>query len=265
MVWAKDHKCSVSEESLANVCQTLKFWSTPVELRDQTVCAEPKMSSTHQRSSQLNCTGVSGSRLRGDSGAVLVEAAMVTPLFMVLIFGVVEFGGAFRDYLTVSNAVSQGARMTAIQANGATADWTIVQAIKKATSAMPQSQINRIVIFKATGASSVVPAICKTSVTGYATVGSECNVFLPSDIALATTPSTWLCPIDATHPASQGSNPIAFWCSTARKVNLSVATGGPPSYVGIYVEATHPWITGLFGNSLTLSDTSITQLEPQKA
>ncbi len=37
-----------------------------------------------------------------------------------------------------------------------------------------------------------------------------------------------------------------------------------PDYVGVYVEITHKWITGLFGSSIKMSDTSVTRLEPQK-
>jgi len=197
-------------------------------------------------------------RVRDDRGAILAEAALITPVFIALIFGIIEFGGAFRDYLTVANSASQGTRMAAIQGNTATADWTILQAVKKASGAMPQSQIDRIVIFKATGASSTVPPICKTASSGNSTVGTECNIFLPADIALGTMPVTWVCP----GTASQASNPIAYWCATNRKVNVA-GSGGPPDYVGIYIQTTHPWVTGLFGRNVTLSDTSVTQLEPQ--
>ena len=36
-------------------------------------------------------------RCSGDRGAALVEAALVSPLFFLVLFGVLEFGGAFRD------------------------------------------------------------------------------------------------------------------------------------------------------------------------
>jgi len=45
-----------------------------------------------------------------EAGATMVEAAFITPVFFLLIFGVIEVGGAYRDKLTVSNAVTAGAR-----------------------------------------------------------------------------------------------------------------------------------------------------------
>ena len=50
-----------------------------------------------------------------------------------------------------------------------------------------------------------------------------------------------------------------FWCPTNREVRAS----GPPDYVGVYVEARHDFITGLFGPGMTLTDEIIMRIEPQ--
>ena len=47
---------------------------------------------------------------RRERGATLVEAAIVTPLFFLLIFGIIEVGGAYKDKLAIGNAVTAGAR-----------------------------------------------------------------------------------------------------------------------------------------------------------
>ena len=44
----------------------------------------------------------------GDGGAIIAEAALLTPFFITLLFGMLEFGGAFRDYLTLANGTSPG-------------------------------------------------------------------------------------------------------------------------------------------------------------
>ena len=62
-------------------------------------------------------------RLHGDRGSIIAEAALLTPFFITLLFGMLEFGGAFRDYLTVANASAAAAREGAIQGNNSTADW----------------------------------------------------------------------------------------------------------------------------------------------
>ena len=65
----------------------------------------------------------------------MVEAAFITPVFFLLIFGVIEVGGAYRDKLTVSNAVTAGARTGSAAADDSYADYNILQSIKKAVSA----------------------------------------------------------------------------------------------------------------------------------
>src|SRR6478672_11639736 len=76
-------------------------------------------------------------RFHGDDGAILAEAALITPFFILILFGIVEFGGAFRDYQTVSNGASQGTRTAAIQGNASGADWSILQAVIKGANAIP--------------------------------------------------------------------------------------------------------------------------------
>jgi len=50
------------------------------------------------------------SRLRDDRGATLVEAAIITPLFLLLTFAIVEFGAVFYAYLALENGVSLATR-----------------------------------------------------------------------------------------------------------------------------------------------------------
>jgi Flp pilus assembly protein TadG len=47
---------------------------------------------------------------RGDSGAVAVEAALVTPVLMLMLFGIVELSLLLKDDLAVSAAARAGAR-----------------------------------------------------------------------------------------------------------------------------------------------------------
>ena len=49
-----------------------------------------------------------------DNGAAIVEMAIVFPLLVLMIIGIIEIGVAFRDYLTVSAASREGARVAAL-------------------------------------------------------------------------------------------------------------------------------------------------------
>lgn len=49
-------------------------------------------------------------RNRRQRGQSLVELALAIPLFFILVFGIVDFGLALKDYITVTNSVREGAR-----------------------------------------------------------------------------------------------------------------------------------------------------------
>jgi Flp pilus assembly protein TadG len=48
---------------------------------------------------------------RSERGANLVEFALVLPLLLLILAGVVDFGYAFHDYIIITNAAREGARV----------------------------------------------------------------------------------------------------------------------------------------------------------
>ncbi len=197
-------------------------------------------------------------RCRGDRGTVIAEAAFLTPFFVTLIFGMLEFGGAFRDYLTSSTGTVNGARTAAIWGNDAGTDWYVLSNIVTATGAMPLSQIQQVIIYKATGTSTGPPAGCLAAKT--------CNTYSQADLqdlGTGTTPPTT--PLGANWAAGTHADQNT-WIATTRDVLASDPTTNPdgPDFVGVYIKVIHPWITGLFGSSITLTSNTVSQLEPQK-
>lgn len=66
-------------------------------------------------------------------GQALVEFALVLPLFLMILFGLLQFGLAFSNYLTLNAAAREGARTAAI-----TADVdTIKNRAREAASTVP--------------------------------------------------------------------------------------------------------------------------------
>ena len=57
-----------------------------------------------------------------ETGQSLVEFAMVLPLFLVLLFSLVDFGRAFYSWMIITNAAREGARAGAVQK-----DWSTMQ------------------------------------------------------------------------------------------------------------------------------------------
>ncbi len=54
---------------------------------------------------------------RSEDGQTLVEFALVLPLIAILLFGVIQFGIVFNNYLTLTDAVRAGARRAAVSRN----------------------------------------------------------------------------------------------------------------------------------------------------
>jgi len=51
---------------------------------------------------------------RSEKGQTMVEFAMVLPILCVLLFGVIQFGILFNNYVTLTDAVRAGARKAAV-------------------------------------------------------------------------------------------------------------------------------------------------------
>ena len=50
------------------------------------------------------------SRPRGDRGASAVEFALIVPILLVVLFGIIDFGFAINRYTIVNNAAREGVR-----------------------------------------------------------------------------------------------------------------------------------------------------------
>ena len=53
-------------------------------------------------------------RAKGDDGAVLVEFALIAPILFLIVFGIMEFGWGFAQYLDVRHGAREGARLAAV-------------------------------------------------------------------------------------------------------------------------------------------------------
>lgn len=198
-------------------------------------------------------------RARGkDRGAALVEAAIITPIFALLIFGILEFGMAFRDYLTVANVSRDSARAASAYGDDLYADYNIIQVVKQASKGFRPNEIQRLIVFNA---GSVNGSITNTSHPANAclaaTVGinNVCNVYDSADLAL-----------DKSHFGCKTTETLdKYWCPAALngQDGREIRASGPPDYIGIYVMARHNFITGLFGPGMNITDEIIMRIEPQ--
>jgi len=194
-------------------------------------------------------------RLSGDTGAIMAEAALLTPFFMTLLFGMIEFGGAFRDYLTLSNATIAGARTASILATQVDADWYVIQSVKNAANAMPLNEIQAIVVYKATVNATSPASVSASCLT--VGVSGVCNYYSGNDLT-DTSEGT---PGNNKWTNCTGSE--ASWCPSTRNYALT-GPKSPPDYIGVWVKINHRWLTGLFGSQISMTNNTVTQIEPQK-
>lgn len=54
---------------------------------------------------------------RGEEGQALVEFALLAPILLLILFGIVQFGIAFRDSIALTDAVRAGARQATVSRN----------------------------------------------------------------------------------------------------------------------------------------------------
>lgn len=77
------------------------------------------------------------SYIKNNRGQALVEFALILPVLMLLIIGVMEFGLIINQYMVVTEAAREGARSAALGGSNA----TITTVVKTAASQMDTSQL----------------------------------------------------------------------------------------------------------------------------
>lgn len=55
-------------------------------------------------------------RKDGEKGQALVEFTLLVPIFLLLLFAIVDFGMGFHAWITVTNSAREGARLGAVSA-----------------------------------------------------------------------------------------------------------------------------------------------------
>jgi Flp pilus assembly protein TadG len=56
----------------------------------------------------------SKSKLKNEKGASAVEFALVLPIFVMIVFGIFQFGIAFNNWIAITHAAREGARLAAV-------------------------------------------------------------------------------------------------------------------------------------------------------
>jgi len=78
-------------------------------------------------------------QLRNERGQTLTEFAIVLPILALLLFGVIQFGIAFNNYITLTDAVRAGARKGAVGRHLQNPQAAVDQAVRNAATDLKSS------------------------------------------------------------------------------------------------------------------------------
>lgn len=70
--------------------------------------------------------GTKGSRIDGEAGSTIVEMALILPLFLLLVFGIFEFGRAWLIINTMNHAAREAVRLASVTPNLTTNNTAVV-------------------------------------------------------------------------------------------------------------------------------------------
>lgn len=196
-------------------------------------------------------------RVDRQRGQGLVEFAMLVPVFMLLLLGMLEFGFIFEHTMTISYATREGARTGSVLADGNTAvpcadvDKNIVAAVQRILQApgslVASADVNDIKIYNADATGTQIGT--QANVWTYAAGGGPSVEGQNLDFKLAS--SGW----DA--------------CTRVSSWNGAVA----PESIGVSISYDYHFVTplaaavGFFGPSgsstLAISDKTVMALNPK--
>jgi hypothetical protein len=174
----------------------------------------------------------------GERGAALVEAAILMPVVLLIVFGAIEFSSLFKDAATVSSAARAGGRTASAEPRNANMPIDTAAAVSTALTALPSDSPETLFVYDATS-SSAAPSSCSANCVSF-TWNSSSRSFTPDGYDPSSPPS-WI------------------------KDQNVCGNAGAWSRVGIWVKASHPFVTNLFGAGKTLTSNAIFRVEPLPA
>ena len=81
---------------------------------------------------------LTGRPRKREDGQSLVEFALVIPIFLLVLFAIVDFGMAFHAWITVTNSAREGARLGSVHAPAA----TIEQRVRDTATSLEQANLS---------------------------------------------------------------------------------------------------------------------------
>jgi Flp pilus assembly protein TadG len=180
--------------------------------------------------------GRRAARGAGERGTALVETAIILPLIILLVFGIVEFSSAFHDSSITADAARAGGRIASAQARNPDYATNAGEAVAAALKTLPANAPQQLWVYRANAQG--FPG----TETDFSSCGAKCIEYT--------------------------------WNSSTQDWNYDTPTGGgwdaslhqvcnePFDEIGIYLTIRHDFVTRFFGASVDLDDHSVFRFEP---
>jgi hypothetical protein len=194
-------------------------------------------------------------RRADQQGASAVEFALVAPLLILMLLGIIEMAFLMRDYVAVTSLVRTGGRTASANvlagpaglneggdctspcspANAPMLAQLSANAIQRAGTALSADSIRELWIYKANnkgfpGATGSTSMTCITDCIKYA----------------------W----------APAKDQFRYLSGTWTSASINACANNNPDAVGVYLRARHSFLSGLFGGSVDVQDHSVFVVEP---
>jgi hypothetical protein len=168
-----------------------------------------------------------------------VEAALVFPILILTVMAIVEFGMAFKDWLTVSHSAREGARAGATYGDDPRADILVLEDVERFLGSAASLEIENVRIYNPDNPSQG---------TDYSyTPGANCNGAICCDWTPCPDP-------DLPSPPYVAPN----WLPGDRDVSAP-----DTDRIGVEIVYTHLWFTNFFADETEFTSRVEFQIEPQ--
>jgi hypothetical protein len=186
---------------------------------------------------------------------VAVEAALVTPILLLFVFGIIEMALLMKDDVALTSAVRNGGRTASANAgaghggdneagdclspcspaNAPMFAQLAANAIQRAGTALPRDSIKELWVYKANNKGYPGPD-GSTSMT----CGASCVTY------------KWVTSKDQ----------FRYYSGSWDSKSVNACANNSPDAVGIYLKAEHSFVNGLFGDSVEIEDHAVFAFEP---
>ena len=80
--------------------------------------------------------------IRDERGQTMVEFALVAPLLCLILFGILQFGALYNDYVTLTDATRVGARKAAVSRHEADPAGAAETAARNSAAGLDQAELD---------------------------------------------------------------------------------------------------------------------------